>query len=226
MKNSFPVQIHNFFCSCLLILFCSSVYAQTDTDISGERDYKVRPIRLGVKIGFPNLIGGNVEYVTPLLDDKLAVNFDYSMLKMGWFISEEDYMDDPENTDLNLSYFEGGINYYFFKAGKGLYGNLSYGVIKVDGTTDVTSDGRPGVGYLNVSHGSVNVKLGAKLGGLFYFRPEIGYAFNSLPKAVEYEVKYEDGTTEKDFYDFTEEVASAEILFKGFMANIGFGFAF
>lgn len=190
-----------------------------------ERDYKVRPIRLGVKLGFPNMVGGNLEYVTPLLNDKLAVNLDYSLIKSGWFLSDEE-SDGTETTNLDFSYLEGGLNYYFFKAGKGLYGGVSYNQMKFKGQTDVTNDGKEGMGHIDFSHNSFNIKLGAKLGGLFYFRPEIGYSFSALPKSIEYEVRYDDGTTETDTYDFSEQLASADILFKGLMANIGFGFAF
>lgn len=206
-----------------IALFSYSVQAQTDNP--QQRDYKVRPVRLGVKLGFPNLVGGNLEYVTPFLNDKLAVNLDYSMIKSDWFISEKE--NDTETTNLDFTYLEAGFNYYFFKAGKGLYGGLSYNNMKFEGQTSVEAeDGREGTGFIDYNHNSINIKLGAKLGGLFYFRPEIGYSFSSLPKTFDYEVDYGDGTTEKETYDFSEELASADFLFKGLMANIGFGFAF
>lgn len=199
-----------------------SIHAQTET--SQERDYKVRPVRLGLKLGFPNLVGGNLEYVTPLLNDRLSVSLDYSTINSDWFLSEED-SNNTETTNLDFSYLEGGINYYFFKAGKGLYGGLSYNQMKFKGETSVEDNGEKGTGHIDYSHSSLNVKLGAKLGGLFYFRPEIGYSFSPLPKSIEYKADY-NGRTETETYDFSEELASADILFKGLMANIGFGFAF
>ncbi len=202
----------------VLLVYTNSVQAQTE--LPEERDYKVRPIRLGLKIGFPNMVGGNVEYVTPLFNDRLAVSLDYSSIKSDWFLSEE------EETDMNYSYMEGGLNYYFFKAGKGLYGGVSYNQLNFDGETTVEKEGMTGTGSVNYTHNSFNIKLGAKLGGLFYFRPEIGYSFSSLPKTVDYQAQYPDGTTEQETFDFSEELASAEILFKGLMVNIGFGFAF
>ncbi|MGB8375001.1 MAG: hypothetical protein WCE57_06755, partial [Salegentibacter sp.] len=71
-----------------------------------------------------------------------------------------------------------------------------------------------------------NIKLGAKLGGLFYFRPEIGYAFNKLPKSIEYGVVYDNGDKDTDSIDFDPQGYPEELLFQGLIANIGFGFAF
>ncbi|WZL89411.1 hypothetical protein VS868_01300 [Salinimicrobium sp. 3283s] len=209
----------------LATLLLNTGFIQAQEQLPEQRDYKVRPIRLGVKIGFPNMVGGNVEYVTPLLNDKVSVILDYSTIESDWFLSEDE-SGDTETTDLSYSYIEGGINYYIFKAGKGLYAGVSYGQMKFEGQTDVNEDGMDGTGYIDYDHSSFNIKLGAKLGGLFYFRPEIGYAFSSLPKTIDYQVRYPDGTTERDIYDFEEELASADILFKGLIANIGFGFSF
>ena len=212
------------FCYLILVAMLFQFdFAQAQTDLPEERDYKVRPVRLGLKLGFPNLVGGNVEYVTPLLNDKLAVSLDYSTVKSDWFLSEED---NDENTDLDFSYLEGGVNYYFFKAGKGLYGGLSYSKFKFEGQTSVESDGKEGTGQIDYDHNSISVKLGAKIGGLFYLRPEIGYSFSSMPETFEYTAEYEDGTSETETYDLIEELSVPNIFFKGFMANIGIGFAF
>ncbi|WP_324719397.1 hypothetical protein [Salinimicrobium sp. HB62] len=214
------------FSGFVLLAFFSmqTVFAQETIEPVEERDYKVRPVRLGLKLGFPNVIGGNIEYVTPLFNDRLAVNVDYSNIRSDWFLAEED--DDTETTELNFSYLEGGLNYYFFKAGKGLYGGLSYGRFKFEGQTSVEKDGQEGIGEIDYSHSSIGIKLGAKIGGLFYLRPEIGYAFDSMPETVDYTANYEDGTSERETYDLVEELAVPDIFFKGFMANIGIGFAF
>ncbi len=204
-----------------LFTFTSYTFAQA-TDSEAGRDYKVRPIRVGVKLGFPNFVGGNLEYVTPLLNDRLSVSLDYSTIKSDWFLSEEE----KEDSNLDLTYLEAGINYYFFKAGKGLYGGLGYNNLKLDGEVAVSKEGVDGTGNINYTHGSIDIKLGAKIGGLFYLRPEVGYSFSSLPKTIEYTAEYEDGTTETEIYDLVDELAVPEIFFKGFMANIGIGFAF
>lgn len=211
------------FCSIFALLAGSNAFAQEDDNSTEtERDYKVRPIRIGVKLGFPNFIGGNLEYVTPLFNDKLSVSLDYSDIRSDWFLNDED----SEDASLDFSYFEGGLNYYFFKAGKGLYGGVGYNNMKFEGEIAVSKDGVDGTGNINYSHSSVNVKLGAKIGGLFYLRPEIGYSFSSLPETFDYQAVYEDGSTETETYDLIEEFAVPDFFFKGFMANIGVGFAF
>ncbi|MDT0678017.1 hypothetical protein [Autumnicola musiva] len=193
---------------------------------------KVRPFRLGLKLGFPNLIGGNVEYVTPLLNDKLAVNVEYSSLDFG-FLSEL-LVGDKESPELKYTYYEGGLNYYFFKSGKGLYVGAGYGALKMDTTlNDVSSeedDSKTGTGNVKFERNSFSVKLGAKLGALFYFRPEIGYAFMELPKSATMVVSFEDGSTATqtayldDYFD--TEGSPQKYMFEGFIANIGLGFAF
>ena len=219
------IQVTSFFSLLLAAILLHSNSAQAQTEIEQEREYKVRPVRLGVKLGFPNIVGGNIEYVTPIFNDRLAVSLDYSTVKSDWFTSEEE-SDGTETTQLTYSYLEGGINYYFFKAGKGLYGGLSYNKLDFKGETIVTQEGMEGTGNIDYSHNSFSVKIGAKLGGLFYFRPEVGYSFSSLPKSIDYQTRYGDGTTETETYDFSEELASADILFNGLIANIGIGFAF
>ena len=209
--------------TAILLMFSNP--AQSQTDISEERDYKVRPIRLGVKIGFPNLVGGNLEYVTPLLNDKLSVSLDYSTIKSDWFLSEEEGSD-TETTEANFSYIEGGLNYYFFKAGKGLYGGISYSKFQFEGNVSVENDGMEGRGEIDYNQSSFNIKLGAKIGGLFYLRPEIGYSFTSLPQTVDYTASYPDGSTETETFDLVEEFSVPDLFFKGFTANIGVGFAF
>lgn len=88
MKTNFKIELFFFF------LF-----------ISGEVFAQEKPFRLGVKIGFPNIIGGHLEYVTPLLKNKLAASIDYSS------INTDNYIDPDEG---KLTYFEVGLNYYFF----------------------------------------------------------------------------------------------------------------
>ncbi len=41
-----------------------------------------KPLRIGLKFGVPNLAGLNVEYVTPLLDSKLAAAVDFSIISV------------------------------------------------------------------------------------------------------------------------------------------------
>ena len=194
---------------------------KTSVDLDEKDSYKVRPIRIGVKIGFPNLVGGNLEYVTPLMNKKLAVTVDYSKIKSDWLLESED-MGEGNNDQINFGYMDIGLNYYFFKSGKGLYAGAGYNTIKAEGTMENDDS----VDYIDEKHSSVNIKLGAKLGGLFYFRPEVGYSFDPLPKKYDVLTVYDDGTRENRTDDWSDAEGPADILFKGLMANIGIGFAF
>ncbi|MCM4161255.1 hypothetical protein FHG64_02945 [Antarcticibacterium flavum] len=216
----------------ILFSFPTTGYSQASEMASTQdsKPYKLRPFRIGAKLGFPNLVGGNLEYVTPLLNNRLAVNLDYSMIKSSWLepSNEENYNVD-DSDQLQLRYIEIGINYYFFKPGKGLYGSFSYGMIRLDGTlADMAhseDSQKRGIGMIDQGHNSFNVKLGARWGGLFYFRPEVGYMFNTLPKSLNVDVVFPDGSRETQTEEFEIE-APFDLLFTGFIANIGIGFAF
>ncbi len=78
-----------------LLLFCTFIYAQDD-----KQD--INPLRVGLKIGTPNIIGGNLEFVTPLLSNRIALFVDYS----GFTIKED-------KSKIALKYFEAGTNIYF-----------------------------------------------------------------------------------------------------------------
>ncbi|HEY9221725.1 MAG TPA: hypothetical protein VIO43_09150 [Lutibacter sp.] len=175
-----------------------------------------KPIRIGVKIGFPNVVGGNIEYVTPLLGKKLAASIEYSSINADKFI---------EPDEAKLSYLQIGFNYYFFKEGKGLYGNVSYGMLDADLTlNEIESDfdsEKIGTAFVNLSNNSFNIKLGAKLGGTFYFRPEIGYSFSSIDDMVDVRVEFPDGSSENQ-----EGIEIPSELTRGLLFNIGFGVAF
>lgn len=218
MKNKF----WSFAVLTAILLLSPSAGIAQDTAVHLDEDsFKIRPFRIGVKIGFPNLIGGNLEYVTPLLGKKLASNADYSMLKSDWLLTSEDMEEDSQD-EINYTYLDLGLNYYFFKPGKGLYAGISYSTIKAESTVENMES----VKYIEEKHNSFNVKLGAKLGGLFYFRPEVGYSFDPLPKKYDVLTIYNDGTQEIRTDDWSELEGPADLLFQGLMANVGFGFAF
>lgn len=208
----------------VVIMFISPFLRAQNIEIKNQeendRAYKVRPLRIGAKLGFPNLIGGNIEYVTPFLNKKLAGNLDYSNLNSDWFLANN--TEDGSSENVKFSYIEGGINYYLFKPGKGLYAGMAYNSISFEGSLKY-EDGS--TDYIDENHNSFAVKLGAKLGGLFYFRPVIGYSFSSLPTT--YQVVSIDSSGERE--TFREELETEGIpgfLLNGFLANIGFGFAF
>tara|TARA_R110001583_G_scaffold77623_4_gene211238 strand:+ start:28243 stop:28833 length:591 start_codon:yes stop_codon:yes gene_type:complete len=196
MKKKYTIYL-------LMLLVASNIYAQE------------KPFRIGLKLGFPNVIGGNIEYVTPLLGKKLAASIEYSSINADKFI-------EPDKA--KLTYLQIGLNYYFFKEGKGLYGNLSYGILDAELTlSEIESDedfNQIGTANASLSNKSMNIKIGAKLGNGFYFRPEIGYSFTSLNDYVDVVARFPDGSSEQQ----REEIPSE--LTQGLLFNIGFGVAF
>lgn len=208
--------------SAFLLILPVTGFAQDSSVVLDKEDgVKVRPFRIGVKIGFPNIIGGNLEYVLPVLGKKVALTADYSAIKSDWLVETDETGEDGQD-EINYTYMDLGVNYYIFKPGKGLYAGIGYNTIKIEATTKSSES----VEYIKEKHGSVDIKLGAKLGGLFYFRPEVGYSFDPLPKKYDVRTVYNDGTEETRTYDWSGLSGPADLLFKGLMANIGIGFAF
>nr|WKN35073.1 hypothetical protein K4G66_22100 [Tunicatimonas sp. TK19036] len=202
------------------ILFIAAILAYS-TSLAQEN-----PMRIGVKIGIPNISGLHLEYVTPALDGKLAPSLDLTYIPLS-FQEGSDFTDGNGPVDFKFYYLELGANYYFFKPGKGLYGNLSYGRLGLNyDFTDYYSEEEDmggGVGKLKAAFNLLNLKIGAKLGKSFYFRPEIGIALISAnTDNFEYTITYPDGTSET--YD---EEDFPEILFGvSPVLNLGFGVAF
>lgn len=157
------------------------------------------PFRIGLKFGMPNIAGLNAEYVTPLLGGRLApsVDFSYISAKIG-------------GTEATFSYFSLGGNLYL-KEGKGPYAHVGYSNLNFEGT--FKNNGEEGTGSIGLN--LLNIKVGAKLGKRFYFRPEIGWGV--LMGDSEFKVEYASATT-------TEKVPAA--LAGGLLINSGFGFAF
>lgn len=133
-----------------------------------------KPYRLGLMFGLPNLVGLNLEYVSPALNNKLAATLDYSSIKLK-----------DEEIGFNYSYFEIGGNYYFGQNSKGLYGQVSYVRIGLKGEY---SDPVYGSGEGKVTLNMINLMLGAKWGNRLYVAPEVGFAsfFNDAIVRVEY----------------------------------------
>lgn len=203
----------------LLLLLAAPFCVAQNLEVESEKAVKVRPFRIGAKVGFPNLIGGNVEYVIPLLNKKLSVSLDYSTIKSDWFI--ENNKEDRTSENVKFSYLEGGLNYYLFKPGKGLYAGMAYNSIAFDGSLNYEESTH----YIDETHNSFAIKLGAKIGGLVYFRPEIGYSFSALPTS--YQVVSVSSTGEREtFREDLDTEGIPSFLLDGFIANIGFGFAF
>jgi hypothetical protein len=178
------------------------------------------PTRVGLKAGLPNAIGVNAEYVTPYLNGRLAPNVEFSIYPIP-----ESLFKDRNGT---ITYIQGGLNYYFFKPGDGLYSNLSYGYLKGKGTGDNVRAEKPnangefliGKGYLNESNHSLNLKVGNKFGNKYYFKPEVGYAFNNLKDEHAIDVRFQDGSRE------TQLESIPGVFTKGLLVGVGAGIAF
>ena len=61
-------------CKLLKGFFLIGIIVLASTQLKAQD----KPFRIGVKVGFPNLVSGNVEFVTPLADKKLSIMIDYS----------------------------------------------------------------------------------------------------------------------------------------------------
>ncbi len=178
------------------------------------------PSRIGLKAGYPNGLGLNAEYVTPYLKGKLAPNVEASVYPIP-----ESIFTQRRGT---ITYLQGGFNYYFFKPGDGLYSNLSYGYLKGKGEGDNIRAEKPnangeylkGTGYLDESNHSLNFKVGNKFGNKYYFKPELGYAFNKLEKDHAIDVRFADGSSE------TQYESIPGVFTKGILVGFGAGIAF
>ena len=179
----------------LLFLACSKMTMAQDN-----------PFRVGIKLGSPMIAGLNVEYLTPIAGGRLAPSVDFSRFSISL-----------GDTESSFGYFEFGGNFYFKDTGKGAYANLSYGLISWKGTF---SDPVLGTAEVKTGLSRANLKIGAKLGKRFYFRPELGYAIGFGNNEIEATYTAPDGTTATE----TEEVPG--LLIGGFIGNIGIGFAF
>ncbi len=72
-------------------------------------------MRVGIKIGIPFILTVNAEYVTPLLNNRVAVFADYMSLSKT-----------IDDVSVDYTNFEIDSNIYLSKKGKGLYASFSY----------------------------------------------------------------------------------------------------
>ena len=172
-----------------------------------------KSVRVGLKLGLSNLASINAEYVTPLLNEKIAISGDFSTFSL-----------DLEDVTTDFTYWEIGAHYYLLRNGRNVYLGLSYNSFDSDltytGLESETSDRTGGTGTTSYDFTAVNLKVGGKFGGTFYFRPEIGYAISGGgDDEVVFDAQF-DGTTESITVDLPGALAG------GLLFNLGFGFAF
>lgn len=213
------MKTKNIVLSALLLIICTySSFAQNNGDgvkvkngnIATEES--IKPLRIGVKDGIPNIISIHVEYVTELLGDRIAPTIDYNPFKFN-----------VQGLEINFSNFEIGSNIYLNDTGKGLYGGLTYSKFKAEVfNPDVSFDDDSfGPGNSVVEFNTINAKIGVKFGRKFYFRLEVGYGFGSLPE--QFVTTSEDGNSSQ-----TEQIEDVSLLGNSGLPlfNFGFGFGF
>ena len=191
--------------------------AQTEEIDSLKLNESVKLISIGTKIGMPNLISLNGEITLPFLNNHFAPYIDYGAFNL-----------DINDVESNLNYSEFGINFYFSNKGKGLY--ASVGKTQLDSeftfknlTFEENGEKVIGSAKTNLDINTLNLKLGLKTGGSFYFKFEIGYGIGSVPDSIDF-TAISNGITES----FSEDVPTIPGLSsRGLLiSNFGFGLSF
>jgi hypothetical protein len=205
------------FIPALIILFSFSIYGQ---EIIEENDSitveKIKRLSLGVKAGVPNIASLNGELILPLVGNRISAYFDYGALSFP-----------IDETDIETTYTEYGINFYFNSKGKGFYLSAGNGSLSTDYTFNnldfEDGAGPTGSGSTELDIDAVNLKLGVKTGGTIYLRLEAGFGFTSVPESLTF-----TATSNNITQTFTEElpnipgISSDGIL----VGNLGLGFSF
>ncbi len=188
----------------IISVICFYCFADSAFSVLKAQD---QPFRIGLKFGFPQIAGLNLEYVTPLLQKKLSADLDVSYLPLNL-----------TNKTLTYTNYAIGINYYFFHEGRGIYGGAGYDNMNVKATENVTNDGETASGTGSVDLNMLNLKIGGKHGGLFYFRWEVGYRIALSNEPFSVTANYSDGSSKSENVNFP--------IKSGILADIGFGFSF
>lgn len=192
-----------------LLLTCSLIgfFALSNVVSSNVFGQEV-PFRIGIKVGYPQVAGLNLEYVTPLLNKRLAADVDLSYLPLN-----------ANATTVTFTNYGLFANYYFSHEGKGFYGGLGYSRMGFDVKKDVSfSDGTTQKGTANLGINSLNAKIGGKYGRSFYFRWELGWSL-ALSTPVYEVIATHNGVTKNESF-------KSPIKGNGPIADLGFGFAF
>ncbi len=210
-----------------LSLFVTGLLLAQDADTSTPtleiEDIKVKRLSIGAKVGIPNIAGLSAEIITPLLDNRVAVFYDFSSFDIN-----------PTDVKVGLSYSEFGANIYFKNKGKGAYVGIGFANLSTDlefQNVSFEENGLRGVGAASVSQdlSTTNIKLGVKTGGRIYFRLELGYGFGDIPQEVEVSGSFiPEGQTNAISGTETEEFpAIPGVGTNGtLIGNFGFGISF
>lgn len=183
---------------------------KTNSELQGPQ---IHPLRFGVEFGAPSVLNLNVEYVTPLLNNRVAFYMDYLPFKFG-----------IDDITFKMNNFEIGSNIYFGAQGKGLYASVGY--FRYKGEAQVPDvdfdDGSFGGGETSISFSATNLKIGAKFGDRFYFRIEGGFGFGSIPDELLITANDGSATTTEPIEDIVSLFGSAGIP----LFSLGIGYSF
>tara|TARA_B110000037_G_scaffold197785_1_gene236171 strand:- start:1101 stop:1721 length:621 start_codon:yes stop_codon:yes gene_type:complete len=201
----------------LVLSLISTAYVSAQDSSITDGASKSKTISIGVKVGAPNILSLNGEFVLPILNNHIAPFVDYGSFSL-----------DIENTQADLKYLEYGLNIYFGNKGKGLYVGAGSGKLTNEFTfNDLTFEDNgvslKGSATTSLDINALNLKLGFKSGGLIYFRIEAGYGIGTIPDRLNFTAT-SGGITET----FSEEIpAIPGIGSNGFaIGNIGLGVSF
>ena len=201
----------------LILSLISTAYVSAQDSSITDGALKSKIISIGVKVGAPNILSLNGEFVLPILNNHIAPFIDYGSFSL-----------DIENTQADLKYLEYGLNIYFGNKGKGLYVGAGSGKLTNEFTfNDLTFEDNgvslKGSATTSLDINALNLKLGFKSGGLIYFRIEAGYGIGTIPDRLNFTAT-SGGITET----FSEEIpAIPGIGSNGFaIGNIGLGVSF
>ena len=201
----------------LILSLISTAYVSAQDSSITDGASKSKTISIGVKVGAPNILSLNGEFVLPILNNHIAPFIDYGSFSL-----------DIENTQADLKYLEYGLNIYFGNKGKGLYVGAGSGKLTNEFTfNDLTFEDNgvslKGSATTSLDINALNLKLGFKSGGLIYFRIEAGYGIGTIPDRLNFTAT-SGGITET----FSEEIpAIPGIGSNGFaIGNIGLGVYF
>jgi len=201
----------------LILSLISTAYVSAQDISITDSISQSKTISIGVKIGAPNILSLNGEFVLPILNNHIAPFIDYGSFSL-----------DIENTQADLKYLEYGLNIYFGNKGKGLYVGAGSGKLTNEFTfNDLTFEDNgvslKGSATTSLDINALNLKLGFKSGGLIYFRIEAGYGIGTIPDRLNFTAT-SGGITET----FSEEIpAIPGIGSNGFaIGNIGLGVSF
>lgn len=202
------------FITCL-VLFSLAATAQKSSKNSSD----LNRFRIGLIMGTPNTIGGNVEYLSPLLKDRISFYFNYSGLSGLPF-----FTDDFDN---DVQYLEAGANIYLRSTGSGFYASLGYGNLDIhsvyENAFSYEGEQFEGLAEGDFDVNTFNVKIGYKIGRKFYFRTELGYGFGNVPE----EILITGTINGEEVIGYTDVPKVPGITDSGYLLfNIGVGFSF